>query len=191
MINPNLKLISVIKTDVSNKKVEVECTLCGKRSLMWQSHYYRGDTPCDCHHWRKNNPRLYSIYTNMKTRCYNSNSTSYENYGGRGVTVCDEWKTSFIMFKSWAEANGYSDELSLERVNVNGNYEPSNCKWITMEQQARNKTNTIRAYGVCLREWCIENGLNYKLVHQYMTRHPELTVEKVCEYYISKKGVCL
>lgn len=85
--------------------------------------------------------RLYGIFSGMKKRCYNTNSQFYKNYGGRGIEICDEWLSDYQNFKKWAWENGYSDELSIERVNVNGNYEPSNCTWIDMRLQAKNRTN--------------------------------------------------
>lgn len=90
------------------------------------------------------NDRLYGIWKTMKTRCFNPNCEKYRNYGGRGITVCDEWKEDFQAFYDWAIANGYSDELTIERNNVNGDYTPENCCWIKLEEQARNKTTNIR-----------------------------------------------
>ena len=97
--------------------------------------------------------RIYSIWDKMKTRCFNSNSKSFDRYGGRGITVCDEWKDNFITFKDWALQNGYEDNLSIDRINNDGNYEPSNCRWTTQKVQARNttlyrKTNTSGKRGV-------------------------------------------
>ena len=89
------------------------------------------------------NTRLYGIWCGMKDRCYNSNIENYYCYGGRGITVCDEWRHSFETFFEWAMNNGYKDDLSIDRINVNGNYEPSNCHWVTMIEQKRNKRNTV------------------------------------------------
>ena len=89
--------------------------------------------------------RLDNIYHGMKLRCYNSNHNAYQNYGGRGITVCDAWKNSSKAFFEWALANGYEEHLTLDRINNDGNYEPSNCRWITPREQAynrRTKSNT-------------------------------------------------
>lgn len=82
--------------------------------------------------------RLYNIYHGMKKRCYNPKSKSYKYYGGRGINVCDEWLCDFIAFYKWAIDNGYKDNLTIERIDVNGNYEPNNCKWVTMDEQHKN-----------------------------------------------------
>jgi hypothetical protein len=81
----------------------------------------------------------------MKSRCYVKTSGGFEYYGGRGITVCNEWKNDFIAFKDWAINNGYSGNLSIDRINVNGNYEPSNCRWIRMAEQQKNRRN-CKAY---------------------------------------------
>lgn len=85
--------------------------------------------------------RLYTIWDNMKQRCGNSNRKEFKNYGGRGITVCDEWKNSFQAFYEWSIANGYADDLTIDREDVNGNYEPSNCRWVTLQEQQKNRRN--------------------------------------------------
>ena len=87
--------------------------------------------------------RLYVVWRGMKRRCYYPRESSFPHYGGRGITVCDEWNNSFEAFRDWAMANGYRDDLTLDRIDYNGNYEPSNCKWSTMEEQQNNKSNNI------------------------------------------------
>lgn len=83
--------------------------------------------------------RLYRIWANMKRRCYNDHFEKYQNYGGRGIQVCDEWRTDFPAFRDWAMSNGYDDSLTIDRIDTNGNYEPSNCRWATYEQQNKNR----------------------------------------------------
>lgn len=82
--------------------------------------------------------KLHFIWTSMKQRCFNKNNKSYKYYGDRGIIVCDEWANDFCKFKDWSLSNGYKEGLSIERINVNGNYEPSNCKWIPLKQQFLN-----------------------------------------------------
>lgn len=95
------------------------------------------------------NTRLYRIHRSMKDRCYKENHKSYKDYGERGIRVCEEWlgKDGFLNFYSWAMNNGYSDDLTIERKNMDGNYEPDNCCWITMEEQQKNKRSNV--YVMC------------------------------------------
>ena len=116
----------------------------------------------------KRRTRLYSIYVSMKNRCYYKNNKSYKYYGGRGIAVCSEWKDNFQAFYDWAMANGYDDTLTIDRIDVNGNYEPNNCRWATQIQQQRNRTNnkhfTYNGETHCLSEWCEILGLKYHTV---------------------------
>lgn len=93
-------------------------------------------------HMNTSKERLRNIYFGMKYRCYNPKAKSYKSYGGRGVTICDEWLKGYKYFEEWALNNGYSKELTIDRIDVNGNYEPNNCRWITNSEQQSNKRNT-------------------------------------------------
>lgn len=87
----------------------------------------------------KGRERLHRIWQDMKTRCYNPKHESYKNYGGRGITVCEEWRKDFTAFYLWAIEHGYDKSLSIDRINNDGNYEPNNCRWATTKEQAKNK----------------------------------------------------
>lgn len=92
----------------------------------------------------KSYSRLYEVWHGMKKRCYCKTSSGYQYYGGRGITVCEEWQNSFEIFEKWAFSNGYDEnakfgDCTLDRIDVNGNYEPSNCRWVSMAEQNKNK----------------------------------------------------
>jgi len=91
--------------------------------------------------------RLYDIWCNMKQRCYNPGAENYKYYGGKGITVCPEWLNDYIAFKTWALANGYKEGLTIDRIKSNGNYEPSNCQWITQEENARKASKNLKRKG--------------------------------------------
>lgn len=93
---------------------------------------------------RESHGRLYNVWSGMKDRCYNRNSTFYKHYGGRGITVCDEWKDNYAAFRDWALANGYDVnapkwKCTIDRINVNGNYCPDNCRFVDMKTQRHNR----------------------------------------------------
>lgn len=91
--------------------------------------------------------RLFRIWSGIKTRCLDKNVIEYPRYGGRGITICDEWKESFTSFRDWALSNGYSDELTCDRIDNNGDYCPENCRWVDIKTQQNNKrTNKFLTY---------------------------------------------
>lgn len=118
--------------------------------------------------------RLYRAWQNMKARCYRKSSREYENYGGRGIEVCDEWKKHFEPFRDWSLQNGYSDLLTLDRINVNGNYEPNNCRWITnKEQQSNRRDNVLIEFNgdiKTLSQWSEYLGIGFKTLQDRINR---------------------
>lgn len=108
--------------------------------------------------------RIYNTWLNMKSRCCNKNNKEFANYGGRGIKVCDEWRNSFSDFYDWALTSGYSDNLTIERVDVNGDYCPENCTWILKEEQASNTTRnnriTYNGETKTISQWARLYGIN-------------------------------
>lgn len=108
--------------------------------------------------------RLHGVWNNMKQRCTNENLPDYARYGGRGISVCDEWADSYEVFKKWALANGYCEGLTIDRIDNDGDYTPVNCRWVTNYVQARNKSSNflIEINGVtkCLSDWSKESGMS-------------------------------
>jgi len=135
-----------------------KCLKCGNENIVANTYQIKTNVKkCDCqqiyNHHKDVNSRLYKTLYDMRDRCYNPNHNEYKNYGARGIKICDEWmgKYGFENFYNWSIANGYKPDklengkraLSIDRINVDGNYEPSNCRWATNEIQGYNKRNTI------------------------------------------------
>lgn len=122
---------------------------------------------------KKQNYRLWNVYHSMKKRCSNANSTRYKDYGGRGITVCDEWLQGFDAFAEWALSNGYDKNLTIERIDNDGNYSPQNCTWTSNTRQSYNKRTTImveyNGENKCLMEWCNVLSLPYDATHHRIT----------------------
>lgn len=135
--------------------------------------------------------RLYSIWTNMKSRCNNKSVPKYKVYGGRGIIVCAEWNNSFTSFRDWAIANGYSDKLTIDRINPNGNYTPTNCRWISIKQQENNRTNnhllTYKGVTKTMKQWAETIGISYNCLQMRINTYG-YTVEEALESKKHKRG---
>lgn len=126
-----------------------ECE-CGEKTIVRTSYLNNGHTKsCGCFKIENKTihgdykTKLYKVFLQMKDRCNNPNNTSYKNYGGRGIKVCEKWEEDFKLFKEWALQNGYKEGLTIDRIDFNGNYEPNNCRWITNKEQQNNKTTNV------------------------------------------------
>lgn len=157
-----------------------KCNKCGKIFKNSLENYRRrkkqgiNTMTCGCYNrhycnFYKNglsNTRLRYIYDNMKSRCCNKNNKEYKNYGGRGITIHKDWldkDNGFENFYNWAIDNGYSKDLSIDRIDVDGNYEPSNCKWSNFQEQMNNRTNTIKLKYNNIEKTLTEWARQYKI----------------------------
>lgn len=143
-------IVFIRRAENTGKKVKWVCRCtCGNEFIAYANHIQDGRKCQKCgrksqankvskHHDYKT--PLYSVWLAMRQRCGNPNSKSYRRYGGRGISVCSEWK-EWNVFKEWALSNGYSLGLSIDRIDNDGNYEPNNCRWVTNEIQANNKSD--------------------------------------------------
>ncbi len=150
LVGQKFNKLTVIERDYSqNKRPYWLCKCdCGNIVSVRGDLLRSGNTKaCGCLYKKHgqathtNRSRLYNIYHGMKKRCYNKKCNDYKYYGGRGIKICDEWllPNGFIRFYNWAVNNGYSDSPTIDRVDVNGNYEPSNCRWVDMKTQLKNR----------------------------------------------------
>ncbi len=118
--------------------------------------------------------KIYGVWHGMNERCFNTRCKAYKNYGAKGVVVCDEWK-EFIPFYKWAMANGYKEGLTIDRIDSNGNYEPSNCRWVDRFVQNSNtsKNRYIEFDGrtQTLSQWAREIGIERHSLLQRIQRH--------------------
>lgn len=132
-----------LKNDNGRKMWLCRCD-CGNYTKVYPYKLTSNHTKsCGCLKRKYNiiNKRIFNIWENMIARCSNPNRKDFKWYGQKGICVCAEWKNSFELFQNWALNNGYDDELTLDRIDSNGNYKPSNCRWVTIEEQQRNKSN--------------------------------------------------
>lgn len=109
--------------------------------------------------------RLYGIWRNIKSHCYNPNDRAYARYGAKGITMCDEWRTDFMAFHTWSMTHGYEDTLTMDRIDLTKGYGPDNCRWVTRRQQANNTSrNRIYEYDgkrMTVAQWAEHTGIRY------------------------------
>lgn len=172
--------LTVIKRDSSKKGTSWLCRCdCGNETSVRRDHLLNGNTrSCGCERivhggTRKGaDNRLYRIWHNMRQRCLNSRFVDYPNYGARGITVCGEWaaRDSFPLFRDWSLANGYAENLTLDRINNDDGYSPDNCRWATIEQQSSNKRTNRIINGKTVMQWAKEFGLPYNTLRNRLAR---------------------
>jgi hypothetical protein len=178
-----------------NNRIYFNCKCdCGNQKEIRGSHLKGGlIVSCGCYHKKvtstisqkvithgKSQTRLYRVFMDMKTRCYNSKSKDYKNYGGRGITICKEWLQDYTSFEDWALKNGYDESAkkgvcTIDRINVNGNYEPSNCRWVSNKEQANNKTTnhyiTYNGETKTISQWSSITGISKSVILNRLVRH--------------------
>jgi hypothetical protein len=186
--------------NAKNKSKQYLCRCkCGVEKNVIGVHLLKGNsTSCGCYsaeQSKKRNTkhgqsktRLFNIWQGMKNRCYLKSDKHYQWYGARGIRVCKEWQNNFETFWGWAVSNGYEKDKSIDRIDNNGNYEPSNCRWVDHKTQCRNRRSNllINIDGQIkpLIEWCEIKGFNYKLAWGRYRRG--IPVERIFE---KKKSV--
>ncbi len=161
---------------------------CGNVTTVGQGNLKSGKTKsCGC--IRKENPirikignlhgtRIHKIYHNMRNRCLNPQNPRYKDYGGRGIKICDEWLGKFVGFNcfyKWAMENGYRDDLTIDRIDNDGDYCPTNCRWVDYKTQRRNtrrvKNITINGKTMCVKDWCALYGIEEAGIYNYGKRN--------------------
>ena len=133
------------------------------------------------HRHRMSGTRIYQEWQGMKGRCYNKGNARYANWGGRGIEVCEQWRNSFENFYAWAMANGYQDDLTIDRIDNNGDYCPENCRWVSQKEQSRNRRSNINiTIGNSTRtliEWCEIFQVDYADVNARYHRNKNATID--------------
>lgn len=151
---------------------------------MRESALKRDKTAYKTHGFCSDYPKLYEVWLTMKNRCENPNRAKYKDYGARGIKVCQEWHDAET-FCRWALENGYKEGLQIDRIDVNGNYEPSNCRWVTPKENSRNKRNTVfltvNGETKCVTEWCELVGISPYTVYWWIKSSGKEIAEKRVE----------
>jgi hypothetical protein len=194
-----MKNINKIKNDLTGKKMwnltVIELAQTGTRKTYWMCRCDCGKVfraradqllsgatkSCGCLHLKnfdgnrynrthnESTSTLYHRWQSMRKRCYKADCKSYPRYGGRGITVCDEWNESYESFRDWAINNGYNPSLTIDRIDNNGNYDPNNCRWTDLKTQCRNRRSniivTVGGVEMTLIDACEKTGIAYKTAY--------------------------
>jgi hypothetical protein len=178
----------------SSKHIQWKCLCkCGKKVTVFGSNLSNGNTvSCGCYRLEQlakcrakrtkhgeSNTRLYRTWLNMKSRCYNSNSANYHSYGKCGIKVCKEWRKCFVTFRNWALANGYSDDLTIDRIDNDGDYFPENCRWVTKAEQQRNKRNSVYFQSTLLIDIAQFVDISYMTLWFRLRQNPNITYDRL------------
>jgi hypothetical protein len=179
------KLTVVDIAYLKNRHIYWNCLCeCGNTKIVNGIGLKRGTTKsCGCYNReclsnRKihglSKRRIHNIWCGMKARCYNPHVQCFSHYGGRGIQVCDQWLHDSKAFIDWSMSHGYTDELSIDRTDVNGDYEPDNCRWASKGEQARNTTQnhfiTINGLTKCFSDWAHDAGISVQTAIKRMYR---------------------
>lgn len=161
---------------------KLSCNRCSPSSKTCKKHLAKVTD------W--SSPRLAGIMHAMKQRCYNPNTKSYPNYGGRGITICDEWLENPQAFNDWAIDNGYSDDLTIDRIDNYDGYKPDNCRWITRSENSSNtrRTNHVTVNGIThtLPQWCAIIGIHKQRLYSTLRLKGIDEVEKMISDYLNE-----
>lgn len=173
----------VCKCDCGNMKtVRSDSLLCGAIKSCGCIKRKQDEVNLTKNHRHKmSGTRIYSEWQGMKGRCYNKGNARYADWGGRGIEVCEQWRNSFESFYTWAMANGYQDNLTIDRIDNNGNYCPENCRWVGQQEQCRNRRSninlTIGNSTRTLMEWCEIFQVDYANVNARYHRNKNATID--------------
>lgn len=181
------RLLVVEKCGHIGKYIGWKCKCdCGNETVVSVNNLQNGSTKsCGClarelsserfKKHGKSNYSLYKVWKNIKNRCYNPRTEKYKYYGEKGISMCKEWVGDFTSFYGWSIKNGWKKGLTIDRINVDGNYEPENCRWVTWKTQQRNKSNNIYVNFdnriVCLKEYSELKSISYDKARQEVRRN--------------------
>ncbi len=187
------------KTKSGQRKVIVKCPICKKEITKQLGNInYANSIGCISCAMKElsrkshindigySNTKLYRLWKQVKDRCNRAKNINYKHYGGRGIKVCNEWANDFMIFHDWSIANGYKEGLTLDRIDVNGNYEPTNCRWVSMKEQQNNRRNNVVIEGYTLSEIAQKENIDYEVLHSRYKRNKNITYEELTKEVIHR-----